>query len=427
MDFRLLHISDIHFGPHIRCGADLTSGALELAAEIASDLETFGLLPVNAAVASGDFTHDAGREQFEAARLFLEKLSARIKLPLSSFVFVPGNHDMAWFPRRLTAKAEYESFFRKLRPGLAVPPCNADIVIFQHQTPPVVIVGLNSARFEDPHTAGLGYVGEGQILELLLAIREAGVDNSWRKIAVLHHHLLPVLNIDVIELLKPKEKRKVTMVVDAAGVLNFLLADGFDLVLHGHMHNAFCAVERREALPKHFPAVSAGEIVIHGAGTLGMDSSEGDAENHYSVISFEDRRIQIEGITRPIGKGRGTASPEKGMTTVELSKTRPKKLLTLPTKAEIKYMRVSEDVRETWLELHAFVEGDGKFRHAFEARVRSLWPSLGKNVSELQFTVMFKQVAAKFTDDRLEEHLHQLETNQISFTQYFLGLLKGAN
>ena len=58
---------------------------------------------------------------------------------------------------------------------------------------PGVFVGLNSARFEDQPTAGLGYVGEGQILEPLRDIRERGVDSGWRKIAVLHHHLVPVM------------------------------------------------------------------------------------------------------------------------------------------------------------------------------------------------------------------------------------------
>ena len=42
------------------------------------------------------------------------------------------------------------------------------------------------------------------------------------------------------------------MTVDAATVPNLLLADGFEMVLHGHMHTPFCAIERREAMLPHF-------------------------------------------------------------------------------------------------------------------------------------------------------------------------------
>lgn len=435
MPFSLLHISDIHFGPHIRCGDDLLAAASKLADEVAADLSRLGLLPVDAVVASGDFTQRAEREEFVATEQFLRSLSGAIETPIGSFVIVPGNHDIAWYAPgsclpspapnlRSEAKAGYEEFCRRLRGDgttKVVPVCNADVALFRGQNPPVAIVGFNSARFEDPRTAGLGYVGEGQILELLLAIREQGVDENWIKIAVLHHHLVPVLDINLKELLKPKEERKFTMMSDAPTVLNFLLADGFGLILHGHMHTAFCAIERRAAL-SHFPRVPAGEILVHGAGTLGMDESEGDRENHFSVVSVSPRRVLIDSISRRIVP-HATPPPAKSLrTTIDLR--RSQELLELPRKAYIKHMRVREDARETWLDMDALARGNAAFGARFKIEVRAVWAAIGESGAEPQFTRLFEKALAEFSAATLKLHETELETTQLTFLQYFLGLME---
>jgi 3',5'-cyclic AMP phosphodiesterase CpdA len=438
MEFRLLHISDIHLGPHVRCGGDLFSAAYQLAHEIGSDLGDLQLLPVQAVAASGDFTYCADLQEFEAVHRFFETLSTKINLPLTNFVFVPGNHDMAWFPParlnqprvpnlRSDAKAGYGLFLRRVR-GLApttIPPCNADIVLFAEMNPPVAIVGLNSARFEDQRTAGLGYVGEGQILELLRDILERGVDSGWRKIAVLHHHLVPVMDISLSELLKPREERKVSMTVDAATVLNLLLADGFDMVLHGHMHTPFCAIERREAMLPNFPRVSTGEIVIHGAGTVGMDDSEGDAVNHYSVIEFSRNTVEISSVTRPIGESAREKPADKRRTTVQLSRRVPHTpLLELPSTAHVKHMRIREDARETWLDMYALMAGHSGFEARFKEQVHRTLASMGEDTTEPGFSAIFETVAGQFTRDSLAQHEQELESKQLFFLQYFLWLFR---
>jgi 3',5'-cyclic AMP phosphodiesterase CpdA len=77
----ILHISDLHFGspyvPHV--GESVLRAAREL--------------PADVIVASGDFTQRARREEFVAARAFLDRLP---KLPV---VVTPGNHDVPLYQR----------------------------------------------------------------------------------------------------------------------------------------------------------------------------------------------------------------------------------------------------------------------------------------------------------------------------------------
>src|SRR4051812_48378566 len=72
----LLHISDLHFGPHYL--PHVGEALLESASALRPDV----------IVASGDFTQRATEEQFAAAREFLDRL------PPAPRVVCPGNHDV---------------------------------------------------------------------------------------------------------------------------------------------------------------------------------------------------------------------------------------------------------------------------------------------------------------------------------------------
>jgi Icc-related predicted phosphoesterase len=74
---RILHISDLHFGPPFLPGV---AEAL---------LQTIPLLAPDAIVVSGDLTQRAKRHQFEEARRFFDRMS---DYPM---LIIPGNHDVA--------------------------------------------------------------------------------------------------------------------------------------------------------------------------------------------------------------------------------------------------------------------------------------------------------------------------------------------
>ncbi|MCP4512721.1 MAG: 3',5'-cyclic-nucleotide phosphodiesterase, partial [Fuerstiella sp.] len=73
---RILHLSDLHFGPPFV--AEVGQAVLRIAHR----------LNIDAIVVSGDFTQRAKEEQFQAAREFLDRL------PDVPRLYVPGNHDV---------------------------------------------------------------------------------------------------------------------------------------------------------------------------------------------------------------------------------------------------------------------------------------------------------------------------------------------
>src|SRR5712691_10224238 len=88
----LLHVSDVHFGPPFvpRVGEAL----LKIAPELAPDI----------VIASGDFTQRAKRDQFAAAREYLDRL------PAVPTIVTPGNHDVPVYRVAERVLAPYELY-----------------------------------------------------------------------------------------------------------------------------------------------------------------------------------------------------------------------------------------------------------------------------------------------------------------------------
>jgi calcineurin-like phosphoesterase family protein len=93
----ILHLSDLHFGPHSRFGrmrpqaiADMFGHAIER-----QRIEA-GLGRIDLVVVSGDLTEYADDEQFDAARSFCQALNGHFGLGRERWAFVPGNHDLSW-------------------------------------------------------------------------------------------------------------------------------------------------------------------------------------------------------------------------------------------------------------------------------------------------------------------------------------------
>ena len=193
----LLHISDLHFGPHY------------LAAAGEALLRSAGELNADVIVASGDFTQRAKTEQFVAARAFLDRL------PLLPLVVVPGNHDIPLyrvFERLLTPYALYQ---RYISPELNAVTRRDD----------AVIVALNT-------TSPLRAVTNGRIERWQLdfcdeAFRHAPPGAA--KIVVAHHHFAPAPDYDA----RHDVMRRGKTALDRFTEL------GVDLILGGHLHRAY--------------------------------------------------------------------------------------------------------------------------------------------------------------------------------------------
>lgn len=193
---KLLHVSDLHFGPPYV--EEVGEAALKLAAT----------LKPNAVIVSGDLTQRAKSEQFDAAKQFL------LRLPNVPQLVIPGNHDVPLY--RI-----FERIFRphKLYQEIISTELNPVLKIDG-----AVIAGLDSTA---PHSA----ISNGRIFKWQLdACEEAFRDapSGSARIVVAHHHFAPAPDY-LRDSIMPKAKRAIERFADLK----------VDMILGGHLHRAY--------------------------------------------------------------------------------------------------------------------------------------------------------------------------------------------
>jgi 3',5'-cyclic AMP phosphodiesterase CpdA len=239
--YRILHISDIHFGPeHAFQQARVPREARGFCDAITlalaeNEIET----DFDAIVISGDvFTNQQVLEQAEA-RLQLSELRERLGNPL--LALVPGNHDVDWRADPAQNLHIYERLVSELGAEGSTAEMPIILTVESGEQRPLALILLDSCRIEGEAQRGLGCVGEPQCDSILAKLRQAGIDaQSHTLIAVMHHHLLPMAAAPVLphnELPSANEDRlKISATVDASQVLTRLGELGVAAVLHGHQH-----------------------------------------------------------------------------------------------------------------------------------------------------------------------------------------------
>jgi len=231
----LIHLSDLHFGPHHHAHLDEI-----LWREIAA-------LNPEAVIISGDFTMRARHREFEQARDFL----ARISQPTLT---IPGNHDQPiltprdWLERLTQQYARYQTY---LHPTI-------DAVL---ATNGVFIIGLNDNH---PILPG-GFWSRAQRVWLETQLARAPLDAV--KIVVTHHQL-------VWSGWRPAGFWNVE------STLAWLAARGVDLVLNGHTHVS------------HVTQTAHG-IVVARAGTATSGRTRHGNGNAYNLITVDARQITV--------------------------------------------------------------------------------------------------------------------------------------
>ena len=196
MATRILHISDLHFGPPF---VPAVAEAL---------LRQVPTLAPDVIVVSGDLTQRAKRHQFEEARRFLDRLS---EYPL---LVIPGNHDVPLyrvFERLFKPHSLYQEIIcADLNPVLEV----GD----------VVLVGLDS-------TAPRRSISNGRLdLAQLQHSGEifANVPEDKVRIVVAHHQFAPGHD-KRLDVPMPKTHRAV----------NHFVEQKVDMILGGHLHRSY--------------------------------------------------------------------------------------------------------------------------------------------------------------------------------------------
>jgi len=239
----ILHISDVHFGPpHL---PRISEGVLELVDRRRPSI----------VVVSGDLTQRARPEQFQAARRFVDRM------PVPTLV-VPGNHDVplyrVWERAFAPFRAYREHFARELEPV--------------YRDDELLIVGINSAF---NWTLKDGRIKLARLLEVGEVF--AAAPEGLFKVAVVHHHLIPPPNFGTQRVL-----------ANAYEAIDLFSSVGVDLILSGHLHQAYIG-NSEEFYPKGRPPV----VILHSGTTTSNRGRAGERERNTCNWIAADARSMV--------------------------------------------------------------------------------------------------------------------------------------
>jgi 3',5'-cyclic AMP phosphodiesterase CpdA len=235
----LVHLSDLHFGT-VR--QEIVLPVLSLIERIQPDV----------VAVSGDLTQRARKEQFVAAREFLDA----VRFPK---IVVPGNHDIplynlfARFVLKLTRYRRYIS--DELEPF--------------YSDPEIAVLGINTARSA---TFKGGRVNSQQVRHMR---ERLGSLTGVTKIVVTHHPF------DLPEAYPDK-----ALVGRARRAMQQLTGLGIDLFLAGHLH-----IGLSEPTALRFK-ISGGSPLMIQAGTALSSRVRGEA-NSFNVIRIQHPNISV--------------------------------------------------------------------------------------------------------------------------------------
>lgn len=248
MSAKILHISDLHFGP-------------PFVPEVAEALlQTIPSLAPDAIVISGDLTQRAKRHQFEEARRFFDRMS---DYPM---LIIPGNHDVAlWrvFERLFRPHALYREIISPdLNPVLQVG--NA------------VLVGLDS-------TAPRRSISNGRLDRSQLEHSGkvfAGVSDDKVRIVVAHHQFAPGHD-RVFDVSMPGAQRAIDSFVEQK----------VEIILGGHLHRSYVG-NSLDFFPGHHR--DRGVIIVQcGTTTSSRGKGRERNENTFNLIETGPRILTV--------------------------------------------------------------------------------------------------------------------------------------
>lgn len=312
----ILHISDIHFG--YKTGKDGQRSSMHrfkadlynkpLAEHIINEIKRLHLTE-NAKqrlvlVISGDIAYEATSEEYKQAGDFIKEVCAKTELPPERVVMVPGNHDVSWTLSKHRPEQRFDEYlqllyqvydktlFYQLYPYIkwdfsihGERPHPSDILSI-HSIPELnlIITGFNSCMFENEEKH-YGLIGNKQLNRVSEHLNE--LDSRIIRIAVLHHHVIPVENR--LQMQEGDVTMDISIVRDFGIVEEYFHRMGFDVVLHGHKHTP--ALRETLLLSSHTEFDTAKRILVCGAGSTSVSYEElpPNSSNHLEILSFQER------------------------------------------------------------------------------------------------------------------------------------------
>lgn len=207
-------------------------------------------------VISGDLTQRARPEQFRAARAFVD----RISVPT---VVVPGNHDVPLFRVWERAFSPFGAYRRHF---------SADLEPV-YRDPELIVVGVNTAYNWTWKEGRISLARLRELAETLSATPE-----TLFKVVVAHHHLIPPPNFGTQR-----------VVANAYEAIDLFSSAGVDLILSGHLHQAYIG-NSEEFYPKGRPPV----VILHSGTTTSSRGRAGERDkNTCNWIRLDARSMVV--------------------------------------------------------------------------------------------------------------------------------------
>lgn len=277
MPFNILHLSDLHFGN--------TDGHLKRS-DVATVLETLlnECSDMTYLVISGDITFRGRTEGYRDAKEALQTALERAKLSSKNVIVCPGNHD-------LIAETAGRPFFRTFDEWSSSFRGDKECTFAQS---PVRILKAEVADFVLINTAHhgsweFGQVDTRELERVLCELPPLSTASHRPRIAVLHHHLVPVLLDDR------------SAIRNAYEVLGLLQEYGCMMVLHGHQH-AILSLQ-----------VGTRRMQISGVGSFGFNSP--GVINSGAIYNIDGTELKVTrrfGITLDVKERIVVIQPTKG-------------------------------------------------------------------------------------------------------------------
>ncbi|WP_437315560.1 sister chromatid cohesion protein PDS5 [Sorangium sp. So ce385] len=313
----LLHLSDLHFGTRESAAAWYSQLAEDLRGELACSR-------LDAVILSGDIANQSTPEEYDAARLFLEKLCGEFQLSPQQVIPVPGNHDLHWGLAKKAYKLfERDDYTGKLEDGHFIDIGSGAVrvrdeelyakrfehfarfyedlrgepyplspeqqgLLYRFPAQRLLVLGLNSAWDLDHHFRARAAIHPQALSRALDRIRSDVETRDWLKIAVWHHPVNSAF-----------EDR-----IKDHGFLERLAGADFRLGLHGHIHKA------QNGLYRYDVSAAGRRLELVCAGTFGAPTHEWvpGYPLQYQLLRFEGGTLTVE--TRRREEINGTWKPD---------------------------------------------------------------------------------------------------------------------
>lgn len=291
---RIIHISDLHFGPKHQfaaeraAGGDKTKGDFQtLAQSLIADLKSLDDAagteekPPQIVCITGDLTEKATSAEFRQARQFCKDIAS-----LGPLAVIPGNHDIDWTQAERAHRMEpWQDFITKLRgqyDDWSADERDARVVVEFADSHNLIIAEINSSAWveENEESAQRGELSEDALTSLNDQLEALSYERkqSCIKIAIVHHH--PILIPDLVE-----PGRGYDSIQGARHLLRSLRHHGFHLLLHGHKHMPFTFTE--DSLPAQQTIRHKYPLFIVCGGSASSTELAEEQANCYNVIDLK--------------------------------------------------------------------------------------------------------------------------------------------